>query len=533
MSFGSGAMTNSIGEIKDCDFLLVIGSNTTEAHPIIAIEMAKAVRRGATLVVADPRRIKLADLANKFLPLKSGANIPLINALIYTIINEQLYNQEFVNTRTENFAELKAAVVNFAPEAVESFTGVSAEDIREVARGYAQAKNAGIFYTMGITQHTSGTNNVLSIANLAMLCGHLGKPNSGVNPLRGQNNVQGACDMGALPGVFSGYQSVADPTINTKFSQAWGGELPGKPGLTVGEMLDGAASGSVKGIFILGENPMRSDPDIHHVEHALKQLDFLVVQDIFLTETALLANVVLPGASYAEKDGTFSNTERRVQRVRQAIQPIGNSRPDWVIIQDICNGMGYEMCYSSPEDIFLEIASLTPSYAGINYQRLEQSGIQWPCPAADHPGTKYLHEGKFTRGLGKFHSIDFTPPDELPDAEYPLVLNTGRRLTHYHTGTMTRRSKGLDEMMSEDYLEVNPVDASKLGINDGDQVKIASRRGEVIMKAKVTEVVRPGSVFSSFHFTETAINYLTNSARDPIAKIPELKVCAVKVEKVS
>lgn len=526
-------MTNSIGEIKDCDFLLVTGSNTTEAHPIIAIEMKKAVRRGAALVVADPRKIELANLANKYLQIKSGSNIPLFNAMIYTIINEELYDQEFVATRTENFEELKAAVANFAPETVEQYVGVPAEDIREVARGYARAKNAGIFYTMGITQHTSGTNNVLAIANLAMLCGHIGKPNSGVNPLRGQNNVQGACDMGGLPGVFSGYQSVADPAVNAKFSRAWGRELPAKPGLTVGEILDGAAEGSVKGLFILGENPMRSDPDVHHVEHALKHLDFLVVQDIFLTETAKLADVVLPGASYAEKDGTFSNSERRVQRVRKAIEPIGNCRPDWAVIQEICNRMGYSMSYSGPEEIFQEIASLTPSYAGISYERLEQGGLQWPCPSADHPGTKYLHEGKFTRGLGKFHAIDFTPPDELPDEEYPLVLNTGRRLTHYHTGTMTRRSKGLEEMMSADYLEVNPVDACKLGISDGDKVKVASRRGEVVMKARVTDRTRSGSVFSSFHFTETAINYLTNSARDPIAKIPELKVCAVRVEKVS
>ncbi len=532
MAFGSGAMTNSIAEIEATKFILVIGSNTTEAHPVLALEIKKAVRQGSKLVVVDPRKIELATLANQHLHLQSGTNISLLNAMMYTIITEQLYDHEFVAARTENFEELKAAVANYSPEQVERYVGVPAEAIKSVAREYAQAESAVILYTMGITQHANGTNNVLSVANLALLCGHVGKPNSGVNPLRGQNNVQGACDMGALPNVYSGYQAIADPANNTKFSEAWGVELPNSLGLTVGEIMDGANRGSIKGLYIVGENPVRSDPDASHVEQALQKIDFLVVQDIFLTETAQLADVVLPGASFAEKDGTFSNTERRVQRVRKAIEPIGQSRPDWAIIQELSNRMDYPMNYAGPEQIFAEIASLTPSYAGMNYDRLEQGGLQWPCPAVEHPGTKYLHQGQFTRGLGKFHGVTDTPPAEQPDQQYPFTLNTGRRLTHYHTGTMTRRSRGLQEMMPEDYLELHPTDAAKLGVTTGDLVKMASRRGEVQIKAKLTEDVRPGSVFCSFHFTEVPVNYLTNPARDPIAKIPELKVCAVRIEKV-
>lgn len=533
MAFGSGAMTNSIGEIKDCEVLLVIGSNTTEAHPIIGVEMQKAVRRGATLFVVDPRRTEIAALAKEHLQIKPGANIPLLNALAYTIIEEGLWNREFVRERTEGFEEWAASLTNFKPELVENYVGVPAETIRQVARAYARAEKAAIFYTMGVTQHTSGTANVLAIANLALLCGHLGKPSSGVNPLRGQNNVQGACDMGGLPNVLPGYQSVTDEQVRLKFQQAWEVDyLPATPGLTVGEMLEAAHAGSIKGMFILGENPMLSDPDIKHVEEALKHLEFLVVQDIFLTETARLAHVVLPGASFAEKDGTFTNSERRVQRVRKAIEPIGGARADWQVLAEIGRRLGLKMDYSHPAEVMAEIARVTPSYGGISYERLEQGGLQWPCPSPDHPGTPILHVGKFSRGLGKFHAVDFTPPAELPDEEYPLVLNTGRRRTHYHTGTMTRRSRGLAEFMPADYLEIHPQDACRLGIVDGDLVKVVSRRGEITIKAKVTEMVRPGTVFTSFHFAESAANLLTNTARDPIAKIPELKVAAVRVEKI-
>lgn len=525
-------MTNSIGEIKDCDFLFVIGSNTTEAHPIIGLEMKKALRNGATLVVADPRKTEIAQLANVHIPLKPGANIPLLNAMCNVIIEEELYDKEFVANRTEGFEELKKAVANFTPENYAGIIGVPAETVREIARGFAKARNAGIFYTMGITQHTTGTHNVLAIANLAMLTGQIGKPSSGVNPLRGQNNVQGACDMGGLPNVFPGYQAVTDPANVEKFTQAWGVQQSNKVGLTVGEMMDAAYKGELKALYILGENPMLSDADISHVEHALEKLEFLVVQDLFLTETAMLADVVLPGASFAEKDGTFSNTERRVQRVRKAIEPIAG-KADWEVIADILTRMGYPHEYCSASDIFDELAKVTPQYAGMSYARLEQGGLQWPCPAPDHPGTRYLHEGKFSRGLGKFFAVDFEPPAELPDEEYPFVLNTGRRLYHYHTGTMTRRVRGLNTVYGEETIEINPADACKLGICEGDLVKVSSRRGSINVKANVTERVPQGMVFTSFHFSEVAVNFLTNPARDPIAKIPELKVSAVKIEKVS
>lgn len=512
--------------------MFVIGSNTTETHPIISLEMRKALGNGATLVVADPRKTEIAELANVHVPLKPGANIPLLNVMCNVIIAEGLYDKDFVANRTEGFEELKEAVANFTPEVYADMIGVPAETIREIARGFAKAKNAAIFYTMGITQHTCGTHNVLAVANLSLLTGQIGKPSSGVNPLRGQNNVQGACDMGGLPNVFPGYQAVTDPANVEKFTKVWGVQQTGKVGLTVGEMMDAAHSGDLKALYILGENPMLSDPDISHVEHALGNLEFLVVQDIFLTETAMLADVVLPGASFAEKDGTFSNTERRVQRVRKAVEPVAG-KADWEVIASILTGMGFPHEYASASDVFDELAKVTPQYAGMSFDRLDQSGLQWPCPTADHPGTKYLHMGKFSRGLGKFTGVDFKPPAELPDAEYPFVLNTGRRLYHYHTGTMTRRAKGLSTIYGEESIEVNPIDACKLNVGEGELVRVSSRRGSVHVKVNVTKRVPQGMVFTSFHFAEVAINFLTNSARDPIAKIPELKVCAVKVEKIS
>lgn len=524
-------MTNGIDEISGADFILAIGTNTTESHPIIGLQVKKALRKGAALAVADPRKTEVASLAQYHLQLKSGSDIALLNGLVNVIINEDLYNQEFVSTRTENFEALKESVAQCTPEYVEDITGINAEVIREVARGYAGAKNGTILYTMGLTQHICGTHNVLAVANLAMLCGHIGKESSGVNPLRGQNNVQGACDMGALPNVFTGYQGVALDEARAKFAKAWDvGALAGEPGLTVGEMLDAAGKG-VRGMYIMGENPVLSDPDGGHVVHALESLDFLVVQDIFLTETAALADVVLPAASFAEKDGTFSNTERRVQRVRKAIEPVGDARADWEIIAGVSTAMGYPMRYSSAAEIFDEIAALTPSYAGISYARLEEGGLQWPCPTPDHPGTAYLHKDKFVRGLGKFSPVEYIPPAEQPDQDYPLVLSTGRRHFHYHTGTMTQRTGALEEFYGEEYLEVNQNDAAKLDICDGDKVKVTSRRGSVKVQARVGDVVPEGMVFTSFHFPAVAINKLTNSQRDPVAKIPELKVCAVKVEK--
>ncbi len=524
-------MTNSIAEIAGADFILACGTNTLECHPVIGYRINQALRKGAQLVVVDPRKTDLARMATEHLQIRPGTDIAFFNGLAHVIIAEGLWNKEFVESRTEGFEALKETVAKYTPEYVAEITGIPAEKIREVARAYAKAKAATILYTMGLTQHTHGTHNVFAVANLAMLCGHIGREATGVNPLRGQNNVQGACDMGALPNVLTGYQSVADPAVREKFGKAWGCSVPAEPGLTVGEMMEAAAHGKIKAMFIMGENPVLSDPDIGHVEEGLKNLEFLVVQDIFLTETAQYAHVVLPAACFAEKDGTFTNTERRVQRVRKAVEPPGEARADWEIICELARKMGYEMNYSSPAAIFEEMAQLTPSYAGISYARLEEKGIQWPCPTPDHPGTPYLHKDKFVRGLGKFHPVEHVPPDEAPDARYPFVLTTGRRLFHYHTGTMTRLGM-LNAFYPEEHLEVNPADAARLGIKDGDRVRVTSRRGSIEITAKVTDVVPPGVVFTSFHFAESPVNRLTNPKRDPIAKIPELKVCAVNVEKV-
>ena len=527
-------MTNTIREIAGADFILAAGTNTTESHPIIGIQVKKAVRSGAVLAVVDPRKTEVAGLAQYHLRIRPGTDIALYNGLAHVIIAEGLWNKEFVQERTEEFEALKAAVEKYTPEYVEDITGVPAQTIREVARGYAKAKNATILYTMGITQHICGTHNVFALANLALLCGQIGKESSGVNPLRGQNNVQGACDMGGLPNVFTGYQPVTDEGARRKFAAAWGvPDLPAGPGLTVGELLEAAGDGRIRAMYIMGENPVLSDADAGHVVHALEKLDFLVVQDIFLTETAQLADVVLPAASFAEKDGTFTNTERRVQRVRKAVEPPGDAKADWEIICLLAAAMGYPMPYVSPEEIMEEIARLTPSYGGISYARLEKGGLQWPCSTPDHPGTRFLHAGKFSRGLGRFHPVEYVPPDELPDAEYPLVLSTGRRLYHYHTGTMTMRTGALEAAYPEEYLEINPADAERLGICDGDRVRVSSRRGSVELAARVTDKVTPGLVFTSFHYPQAAVNRLTNPARDPVAKIPELKVCAVRVEKAA
>jgi formate dehydrogenase major subunit len=530
-AFGSGAMTNSIEEIEGADTILAIGTNTTENHPVIGSRIKRAVRQqGAKLIVVDPRKIPLVRYANIWLRPTAGTNVAVLNGLMNVILAEGLQAKEYIETRTEGFDAFRETIEKYTPEYVEKISGVSADDLRSAARMYGEAEKAAILYTMGITQHTHGTDAVKSCANLAMLCGNVGIESGGVNPLRGQNNVQGACDMGALPNVFSGYQQVANEEARAKFEKAWGVTLPGKPGITIMEIMNGAHEGTIKGLYVMGENPMLSDPDITHVEEALKNLDIFVVQDIFLTETAELADVVLPSACFAEKDGTFSNTERRVQRIRKAVDAPGEAKADWEIISELAAKLGYSMNCSSPEDIMREINDLTPSYAGITYERLEEEGIQWPCPSTDHPGTKYLHKDKFSRGLGLFSAIDYRPSDELPDEEYPFILTTGRVLYHYHTATMSRRSVGLNERYPEGLVEINPKDAEKLGINDGNMVKVSSRRGAVEVKATVIETPPEGTVFMTFHFKEAAANILTNPALDPIGKIPEYKVCAVKVE---
>ena len=526
-------MTNSIGEIQNADCIFVIGSNTTENHPVIALQVKAAVRHnGAKLIVADPRRIELADYAHLWLSQKPGTDVALINGMIHAILSRGWQNQAFIEERTEGFDALAESVKEYTPEAVEKITGVPAADIVEAARFYAQSSNSSILYAMGITQHVTGTNNVLALANLAMAAGQIGKPFSGVNPLRGQNNVQGACDMGGLPNVYPGYQRVDDEALRKKFEKAWGVSLSPKPGVTLMEMMQGVADGKVKALFILGENPLLSDPNSNKVKEELKHLALLVVQDIFLSETAELAHVVLPGVSFAEKDGTFTNTERRVQRVRQAIEPLGKARPDWQIICDLSSRLGYPMKYGSPAEIMEEVASLTPSYGGIRYHRLEGLGLQWPCPSPDHPGTPFLHKDKFSRGKGKFHVVPYVPAPELPNEEYPFLLTTGRVLYHYHT-LVTRKSKGLSEIYPEGVIEINPEDAVRLGIQpDNGLVEVASRRGKVKVKAKVSDRLPPGVVFMTFHFKEAAANLLTLDALDPVAKIPEFKVCAVKIQKV-
>jgi len=525
-------MTNSIVEIEDADCIFVIGSNTTENHPVIGTYIKRAKQKGAKLVVADPRVIELATKSDVYMQLTPGTNVALLNGMMNAIVSENLQDDEFIKERCENYEQLLEMIKEYTPERVEEITGVKADIIRNAARLYATSKKSSIVYSMGITQHSTGTDNVYSIANLAMLCGKLGKEGCGVNPLRGQNNVQGACDMGALPDVFSGYQKVHIPANVEKFEKAWGVKLSDKPGITVPEMLNAAHDGKVKAMYIMGENPMVSDPNTNHVEASLKHLDFLVVQDIFLTETAKLADVVLPAASFAEKDGTFSNTERKVQRIRKAIPNVGQSKSDWEIVVELMNRMGYDCSYASPADIFDEIARVTPSYAGISYNRIEESGIQWPCPSSEHPGTKYMHKEKFTRGKGLFKPAAYQPSAELPDADYPLILTTGRILYHYHTMTMTGKNEGLMKIAGESFIEINPCNAKKIGIEDGEVVRVVSRRGQVEVKARVSDIVDEDVVFMPFHFAKGAANMLTNAALDPISKEPELKVCAVKVEKI-
>jgi formate dehydrogenase alpha subunit len=532
-AFGSGAMTNSVEEIERADCIFIIGSNTSVAHPLVATRVYRAKSRGGKLVVADPRRIPIVLQSDLHLQQNLGTDVALINGLMHIILRNGWQDQAFIDANTENFEELRATAEKYPPEKVSELTGVAVADLEKAAEYYGTAERATILYTMGITQHTTGVDNVKSLANLAMITGNMGKESTGVNPLRGQNNVQGACDMGGLPNVYSGYQVVTDQGVREKFEAAWQAKLSDKIGLTATQMVPAALDGKVKAMVILGENPVVSDADSLHVEKALKAVDFLLAIDIFPTPTTELADVVLPGTSFAEKEGTYTNTERRVQMVRQAIEPMGDSKPDWQIIQELSGRFGYPMNFASPEEIQEEIARLTPSYGGITYDRLQGDGLQWPCPDSEHPGTKFLHKGRFSRGKGLFHAIEFTPPAEPVDAEYPFQLTTGRLYVHYHTGTMTRNSPSLDQEIRECFLEMNPADAAELGIADGDMVVLESRRGSVSTRVKFTDVVGEKMVFMPFHFLESRANILTNPALDPIAKIPEYKVCAVKLKKAA
>ncbi len=532
-SFGNDAMTNSIKEIGDAACILAAGTNTTTSHPVLSLEIWRGVRQGRKLIVINPREIDLARWGTMWLQNRPGSDVALLMGMARIIVEERLEDREFIGQRCENYEAFKASLADYGLDFVEGVTGVPREKIVAAARMYATSRPATALYDSGITQHSHGTDNVMAVANLAMLTGNVGKPSSGVCPLRGQNNVQGACDVGALPDVYTGYQHVTNAEVRVKFENAWGCSLNGAPGLTILEMMEGAHEKKIKATYIIGENPILSEPNSRHARAGLGNLEFLVVQDIFLTETARQAHVVLPGATFAEKDGTFTNTERRVQRVRRAIEPVGESRADWWITCQIAKRMrvkGFD--YESPAAIMEELARLTPSYGGISYERLEKGGIQWPCPSKEHPGTPILHAQSFTRGKGLFQPLKYRPAAEVPDKEYPLVLTTERSPYQYHTGTMTRKVGGLNLLRGEELVEINPADAEKMDIKDGEKVKVASRRGEVVAKVRITEVLPVGVVSMTFRFAEAPTNVLTNPATDPMAKTPELKVAAVRIGKL-
>jgi len=531
MSFGSGAMTNSISEIGNADCVFVIGSNTTEAHPVIALEVKRAKAKGAKLIVVDPRGTRIAELADVYLQIKPGSDIALLNAMMSVIISSGLEDKAFIQSRTEGYQEFKETVMRYTPSLAEEITGVAQQKIIDAALMYAKSDKSIIIYTLGITEHICGTENVMSLANLAMLCGKIGKESSGVNPLRGQNNVQGSCDMGALPDVYPGYQAVEDPQVRQKFEQAWKVKLSGKKGLMLLDMYEEISKGNLKAMYIMGMDPLLTDACIAGVRKAFGSLEFLVVQEIFFTETAALADVILPAVCFAEKDGTFTNTERRIQRVRKAVEPPPGTMSDIEIMAGLSKRMGYDLGPVLAEDIMKEISSLVPIYGGISYPRLEKGGIQWPCPSPDHPGTKYLHKEKFTRGLGKFYSVKHSAPAEDADKEFPLLLTTGRNLYHYHI-TMTAKTKGLNELAGPPYIEINPDDAKKAGIKDKDLVYVRSRRGAVTVPAKITDTIREGVVFIPLHYAQAPVNALTLDAFDRYTKTPAFKVCAVGIKKV-
>ncbi len=527
-------MTNDFKSIREADVMLVIGSNTTETHPVIGSWIKEQRRNGSKLIVCDPRNIELSKYADVHIRQKSGTDVALANGLMHVILRDGLQNQAFIDERVENFEAMKATVSSYTPEKVSEITGVPAELIEKAARIYAAGPDSAIFYTMGITQHVSGTNNVRSMANLALLCGMLGRPGTGVNPLRGQNNVQGACDMGALPAVFTGYQKVGSAEVREKFKNHWNGvEMPTTPGKTVMKMMEAAGKGEMKGLFIMGENPMVTDPDTSHVRHCLENLDLFVVQDIFLTETAQLADVVLPAACWGEKEGTVTNTTRSVQRVRKAVQSPGEARPDWEILTDLAGRLGTDWGFGSAEEVFEAITECTPSYAGMSYARLEEGALSWPCPDADHPGTPNLHVGKFARAGGKatFSPCEWQAPHEWPDETFPYLATTGRLLYHYHSGSMTRRSTP-GEFVKELFIEVHPDDAVELQVVDREMIRVTSRRGSVEGRAKVTDRVPPKMIFLPFHFAEAAANVLTAAVIDPDSETPGYKISAVRIEKV-
>ncbi len=527
-AFGQGAMSNSYSDFEKTELFFVIGSNTTECHPVIGSLIKRRVKSGgAKLVVADPRATELSEYATVSLHHKPGTDVALLNGLMHVIIRDGLEDIRFIEERTEGFEDVRQLVEGYTPEEVEAITGVPPSDLEAAARLIGEANSACGLYGMGITQHTTGTDNVKSVANLLLLTGNMGREGTGFSPLRGQNNVQGACDMGALPNVYPGYQKVVEPEVRMKFETAWGCELSDRAGVVVTEIADGINKGDIKGLYVMGENPMLSEPYLEHTRQALDKVEFLIVQDIFVSETAWLADVVFPAAAFAEKDGTFTNTERRVQRIRQALMPPGEAKSDWEIVSALAEKMGRPFGYRSASEITEEIASLTPIYGGIHFERLDQGGLQWPCLDSSHPGTPFLYQDGFARGRGKFHAVEYIPPAESISQGYPLILTTGRVLEHWHTGTMSRRSKVLTDLNPDGLAEMHPGDAAKLGLIEGDSVIVASKRGQVEVPIHITKKSLPGVVFMPFHWREAAANVLTNDALDPVAKIPEYKVSAV------
>ncbi|MEE8561622.1 MAG: formate dehydrogenase subunit alpha [Gemmatimonadota bacterium] len=531
-TIGSGAVTNVFGDVRNADVALIAGSNTTDNHPVAATFIKQARKSGRTrLIVVETRRTEMADQADLFLQIQPSTDVALYNAWMHVLIDEDLVDESYVAERTEGFDGLKRVVESYSPEVSARICGVEPDLIREAARTFGEAERAMIFWGMGISQHTHGTDNARCLISLALLTGNIGREGTGLHPLRGQNNVQGASDAGLIPIVYPDYQSVADPEVRAKFEGAWGRELDPDPGLTVVEIMSAALEGTIGGMYMMGENPFLSDPNINKIRKALANLEFLVVQDIFLTETAEFADVILPAASFFEKTGTYTSTDRRVQVGRKALDPPGDARPDWEITCEIASRMGYAMEYDSPEEVFAELTSLSPSYAGMTYENLGLTGKLWPCPDPAEDGVQVLFGDRFptASGRGKFVPAEFAPAKELPDEEYPFVLNTGRRLEHWHTGTMTRRSRALAAIRPEARVDMNPGDLERLGIADGDLVEVASRRGRIVLKVTSSERMAPGSVFIPFHFREAAANLLTIDELDPEGKIPEYKFCAVRV----
>jgi formate dehydrogenase major subunit/formate dehydrogenase alpha subunit len=558
LSFGSGAMSNTMDDIaRDAQALFIIGSNTTEQHPVFGTKLRQAVlQRGVPLIVADPRQIDITEFATLHLMHHPGSDVALINGIMRIVIENGWHDRKFIESRCEGFEEFHAAILPYTPERVSEITGVPVKKLQRAADIMGRHHPMAVIWSMGITQHTTGVLNVLALANLQMLLGNMGVSGGGVNPLRGQNNVQGACDVGALPNLFPGYQSVADEAAQDKFTAAWqleavgwtpdqpsGFSLQNTPGLTVTEMTDLAGTGKIRGLYIIGENPAMTDPDVGHAQKCLAACEFVLLQEIFPSETSAIADVLLPGVSWAEKSGTFTNTERRIQLVRQAIDPVEEARPDWIILADLARRMIQRESripigphaawqYKDPSEIMKEIAALTPSYGGVSYHRLERGDrLHWPAPDPDRPGTPILHIGRFTRGKGKFHITENIPPQEMPDDEYPLILTTGRVLYHWHGAEMTRRAEALLELYPETVVEISPEDAAKAGLNGKTVVRIKSRRGEMVAKALITDRVCPGLIFGNFHFPGAQnVNNLTIEALDPVAKIPEYKACAVRIE---